>query len=397
MPPPEDATMIVRSYTGRTMGEALEKVRSDLGERALIVETRSIRDPGLLSRRTGFEVVAASERPQPERAATTSPGETADQTGDWRTQLLGDLRSGQRAARPTPPAAPEPADNGRLGDELSAIRRHLARLAAGTPTPIAHLGEQLARRLEDVGTPIELIAELDEALARAGDRLTGDQHGEFLARFLARGLSATGGIDWDSCRQLLMVGPTGVGKTTSIAKLAGDLVLRRKRRVALVTIDTYRVGATDQLQAYADLLDAPFAVARTPARLKEILADFADHDNVLIDTAGRNPRDEAKLQELRGFCRCISGLEVMLALPATCGRAEFAGIVERFSMLPLQHAVVTKLDENVAPGRLFGCLRRHRLPLDYVTTGQEVPTDFAPADPLSLARMTLGQVVPCNG
>ncbi|MFW5699080.1 MAG: flagellar biosynthesis protein FlhF [Planctomycetota bacterium] len=388
--------MIVRSYTGRTMGEALEKVRSDLGERALIVETRSIRDPGLLSRRTGFEVVAASERARAE-GPTTATRQTAAETGDWRAQLLGDLRTGRQAARPTAPAAPETADNGRLGDELGAIRRQLARLAAGTPTPTAHLGDALARRLEDVDTPIELIAELDEALARAGDRLTADQHGEFLARFLARDLSATGGIDWDSCRQLLMVGPTGVGKTTSIAKLAGDLVLRRKRRVALVTIDTYRVGATDQLQAYADLLDAPFAVARTPARLKEILADFADYDNVLIDTAGRNPRDEAKLQELRGFCRCVSGLEVMLAVPATCGRAEFAGIVERFSMLPLQHAVVTKLDENVAPGRLFGCLRRHRLPLDYVTTGQEVPTDFTPADPLSLARMTLGQVFPCSG
>ena len=370
--------MIVRSYTGRTMGEALEKVRTDLGDNALIIETRSLRTPGLLGSRSGYEVVASSA-PDDVPAPAPKPAAAPE---DWRQELIGELRRpGQAADLKTA------QDDRHLGDELAAIRRQLARLSLGQHTPTAWLGEDMTACLEAGDLPPELIAECDQALQRAGDRLKPAQREEFLARFLAHNTPVAGAIDWNHCRQLMVVGPTGVGKTTSIAKLAGDLVLRQRRRVALVTIDTYRVGASDQLQAYAELLDAPFAVAHTPAKLKEILASLSDCDNVFIDTAGRNPRDEARLQELRGYCRQVPGLQVMLAAPATCGRSEFAGIVERFSTLPIEHAILTKLDENLAPGRLLGCLRRHHLPVNYVTTGQEVPHDFHAVNALELARM----------
>jgi flagellar biosynthesis protein FlhF len=193
----------------------------------------------------------------------------------------------------------------------------------------------------------------------------------------------------------MLVGPTGVGKTTTIAKLAGDLVLKRKLRVALVTIDTYRVGAQDQLKAYADLLDVPCEVAATPAQFALALKRFADRDVVLIDTAGRSHADAARVHELKGFCRTASeaGLPaaVMLALAANGGRAEFAAVVERFSVLPIEHAVVTKLDECAAPGRLYGCLRRHRLPVAYFTTGQEVPDDIQPATSNAITARIVAQ------
>jgi flagellar biosynthesis protein FlhF len=177
-----------------------------------------------------------------------------------------------------------------------------------------------------------------------------------------------------------------VGKTTTIAKLAGELVLTRHRTVALLTVDTYRVGAQDQLKAYADLLDIPFAVASTPAQLAQELKRFEGIDHVLIDTAGRSPGDTARVHELKGFCRAAPGIQVCLGLGANAGRAEFAAVVERFSLLPVEHAVVTKLDECAAPGRLYGCLRRHRLPVRWFTTGQEVPADIRPAEASILAR-----------
>ena len=160
--------------------------------------------------------------------------------------------------------------------------------------------------------------------------------------------------------------------------------------MALVTIDTYRIGAAEQLHTYADLLDIPCEVARSPAELGRTLERFADYDNVLIDTAGRSPADTARLHELRGFARATTGLQLMLAVSATCGRAEFASAVERFSILPIEHVVATKVDENRAPGRLYGCLRRHQLPLRYCTTGQEVPDDIRPADAKELAASVLG-------
>ena len=242
---------------------------------------------------------------------------------------------------------------------------------------------------EEGELPAEIMGELDEACGRAGERLGESQRTAFARLVLARGLPMVGPLDWTTCRRLMLVGATGVGKTTTIAKLAGELVLKRQRRVALVTIDTYRVGAQDQLKAFADLLDVPLAVATTPGQLAQVLERFADMDHVLIDTAGRSPADTARVHELKGFCRAAPGISVMLAAAATSGRAEFAAVVERFSILPLEHTVVTKLDECVAPGRLYGCLRRHRLPVRFITNGQEVPADIAPASAADLAARVL--------
>ena len=372
--------MIIRSYTGRTVPEALEKVKNDLGENALIIETRTLREPGLLGRRSGYEVVAASDHAQPTaRSATTS-------SGTWKPHEPASVAPNQ-AASLTPAAGPI---GGALEDELAAIRRQLARLATGQATPTGHLGEELASQLDGSEMPGEIVAELDEALGRAGARLEPGRHREFLNLLMARNLPCAGAIDWDACQQVMLVGPTGVGKTTTLAKLAGELVLKRKRRVAMVTIDTYRVGAQDQLRAYADLLDVPLEVATTPAQFGAMLRRFSTYDNVLIDTAGRSPGDAARINELKSFCRAAPGMAVMLAVAATSGRAEFAAVVERFSLLPIAHTVITKLDECAAPGRLYGCLRRHRLSINYLTTGQEVPDDIVTADPALIA----GRVFP---
>jgi flagellar biosynthesis protein FlhF len=360
--------MIVRSYSGRTMNEALAKVRNDLGDQALIIETRTVREPGLLGKSVGIEVVAARD--------------DADKSvGSWQTPELTTQAAGLAKERADIAAqvAPTTHTTGGIEEELAAIKRQLARLAQGQGTPTGALGEELARHLEDGELPPEHIAELDAACAKAGSRLDPSRRNDFAALLLAKGLPHVATLDWGACRRLMLVGATGVGKTTTIAKLAGDLVLRQRRKVALITIDTYRIGAQDQLKAYADLLDIPVEVAATPAQLGRLLERFAAFDHVLIDTAGRSPSDAARVHELKGFCRAAPGIAVMLAAAATSGRAEFAAVVERFSILPLEHVVVTKLDECVAPGRLYGCLRRHRLPVRFVTTGQEVPADIRPA------------------
>ena len=277
-----------------------------------------------------------------------------------------------------------------LEDELISIRRQLARLAAGQGTPCGHLGEEIATQLDECELPGELVAELDEAMGRAGKRLDVAKHREFLGLLMARNLPCAGAVDWTTTQKLMMVGPTGVGKTTTLAKIASELVMKKGRRVALITIDTYRVGAQDQLKAYADLLDVPLEIAATPAQFGALIRRYEGYDNVLIDTAGRSPSDATRIHELKGFCRAVPGVGVMLAVAATSGRAEFAAVVERFSILPVAHAVITKLDECAAMGRLYGCLRRHRLPLNYLTIGQEVPDDIIPADPAMIA----GRVIP---
>ena len=383
--------MIVKSYSGRTMAEALGKVKNDLGDQALIIETRTVREPGLLGRKAGYEVVAAREdataAPAPAPRLAPEP-----QVRSWEAQDLAprhQATSGQAAALAQRVAAPvrdeAPTPPG-LEEELASIRRQLTRLAASQGTGVGHLGEDLARAFEDGEMPADIIAELDAACGKAGARLDEAKKPEFCGLLLERGLPNVTPLDLATCKRLMLVGATGVGKTTTIAKLAGDLVLNHKKKVALITIDTYRVGATDQLRAYADLLSIPLEVATTPAHLGRLLEQFSGYDHVLIDTAGRSPADATRVHELKGFCRAAPGISVMLAAAATNGRAEFAAVVERFSILPLEHVVITKLDECVAPGRLYGCLRRHRLPVGLVTTGQEVPDDIAPATAATFAR-----------
>jgi len=384
--------MIVRSYTGRTVAEALAKVKNDLGDAALIIETRPVKTPGLFGTKAGYEVVAARDdaatsaarratavgtrsEAVTRSAAAVLARDHAERRASVEQEAERDQASGLRERQVV-------AERERLDRELGLIRAQLARLATGSRAPVARLGAW-AEALTAAELPEDLLAELDGALAAAGDRLDPTLTRDFLARWLARGLPVAP-LAWDDVHCLMVVGPTGVGKTTTIAKLAGDLVLNRKRKVAIATIDTYRVGATDQLRAYAVLLDVPLEIAQTPAQLGAIIQGFADYDHVLVDTAGRSPADTARVHELKGFCRAVptSGagrVAVMLAIAATCGRAEFAAVVERFSILPLEHVAVTKLDECAAPGRLYGCLRRHQLAPAWFTTGQEVPSDIAVA------------------
>ena len=385
--------MIVRSYTGRTVVEALAKVKNDLGDAALIIETRPVKTPGLFGTKAGYEVVAARDDAATSAARRASDSATItarsaavarsaeavlardhDQRRE-RQEVERDQASGLRERQAV-------AERERLDHELGLIRAQLTRLATGSRAPVARLGAW-AESLAAAELPEDLLAELDGALAAAGDRLDPGLTRDFLVRWLVRGLPVAP-LAWDDVRCLMVVGPTGVGKTTTIAKLAGDLVLNRKRTVAIATIDTYRVGATDQLRAYADLLDVPLEIAQTPAQLGAIIQGFAGYDHVLVDTAGRSPADTARVHELKGFCRAVpttgaGRVAVMLAVAATCGRAEFAAVVERFSILPLEHVAVTKLDECAAPGRLYGCLRRHQLAPAWFTTGQEVPSDIAVA------------------
>ena len=386
--------MIVRSYSGRTMAEALAKVRGDLGDNALIIETRTVREAGLLGRAAGIEVVAARDDAAIDQVAAPTRTERHATVQAWRTPELSPLETqASGLARAQIATAPAPAvravETPAIEDELAAIRRQLARLAANQGTPVGHLGEDFAQHLEDVELPAEHIAELDAACGKAGTRLDPAKRADFAALLLAKGLPHVAPLEWPACRRLMVVGATGVGKTTTLAKLAGDLVLNQHKRVALITIDTYRVGAHDQLKAYADLLDVPLEVATTPVQLGRLLERYASFDHVLIDTAGRSPADTPRVHELKGFCRAAPGISVMLAAAATAGRAEMAAVVERFSILPLEHVVITKLDECVALGRLYGSLRRHRLAVRFVTTGQEVPHDIRPASAEFFARQVV--------
>ncbi len=186
-----------------------------------------------------------------------------------------------------------------------------------------------------------------------------------------------------------LIGPTGVGKTTTIAKLAANLKLRENRTVGLITIDTFRIAAVDQLKKYADILDIPLRVVSSPDELREAVEAMGDREFILIDTAGRSPSDTLKLQELRNFITVAGPDEVHLVLSSTASQECIESAITRFGQVRVDKILFTKLDEAVHVGVVLNVARKVNKALSYVTTGQDVPDDIEVGKGRRLAQLIL--------
>lgn len=187
-----------------------------------------------------------------------------------------------------------------------------------------------------------------------------------------------------------LIGPTGVGKTTTIAKIAANLKLRDKKRVGLITIDTYRIAAIDQLRRYAEIIGSPLRVVATPDDIADAIAAMQDFDYILIDTAGRSPNDAIKLGELRSFIERAKPDEVHLVLASTCGERSMELAIERFGDVRIDRIIFTKVDEASELGVVLNVARKLNKSLSYITTGQDVPDDIELSQGRALARRIIG-------
>src|SRR5262249_10769931 len=191
-------------------------------------------------------------------------------------------------------------------------------------------------------------------------------------------------------RVVALVGPTGVGKTTTVAKLAANFKLVHGLRVGLVTVDTYRIAAVEQLKTYAEIIDLPLAGANDPGEMRRSIDELGDVDMVFIDTAGRSPRDEVKIRELAEFMARARPDEVHLVLSAGGGERTLRAAVERFAQVRADRLILTKLDEAEGLGAILGVLAQANRPVSYLTTGQAVPDDIEVGDRDRLAGLILG-------
>ncbi len=283
-----------------------------------------------------------------------------------------------QCARRGPTVAPSAAGVVNVGGMAPALfDEYMLLLDAGIDAATA---DELAGVIRDELEPAELA---DASIVRTAVL-------RHLAARLPTRPSATPGMA-DGPLTLALVGPTGVGKTTTIAKLAATYKLRHGRRVGLITSDTYRIAAVDQLRTYANIIGLPLKVALTPQEMISARASLADCDVLLIDTAGRAPTDSARLEELRKFVDAARPDEVHLTLSAASAEPVLLRAAERFrgSVLQPTHVLFTKLDEAVTLGGLVNIAPKVGLPVGYVTTGQEVPDQIEIASSDRLARLVL--------
>lgn len=243
----------------------------------------------------------------------------------------------------------------------------------------------------------ELVqVDIDQQLARqllgSIDSESDSVHLE-ISQSLAARLSISGSLPLERGRRHIsaLVGPTGVGKTTTLAKLAANYRLHERARVGLITVDTYRVGAVEQLRTYADIIDLPMEVVATADEMSAACEKFSGFDLVLIDTAGRSPRDAEALEQLHSVVAAASPDETHLVLSATASGRVCSEALDRFATLAPTSVMLTKLDEVPTLGHMAAPLVSAKLPVSYLTDGQNVPEDIRTAELPSLVSLLLGR------
>ncbi len=196
----------------------------------------------------------------------------------------------------------------------------------------------------------------------------------------------------DEQRIIAVVGPTGVGKTTTIAKLATQKSLEEGRRVALITADTYRVAATDQITTFAHLLELPIQVVYTSREMEEALQKFTDYDYIYIDTTGRSQNDRENILQIQQILEAADPHEMHLVLSATTSTATLRSVANKFSLLPVTELLISKIDESEAAGSVLSLLQQYSWPVSYFTNGQNVPEDIMVGSAAGYCQLLFGEM-----
>ncbi|HTU24169.1 MAG TPA: AAA family ATPase [Pirellulales bacterium] len=383
--------MELKTYRARSIHEALALVRRDLGPDAAVLETREVRSPGgVLSWLRGdrlIEVTASAEVVVPSRLPPRRAPALKITPPRFATV------SGIDLAAPTATALAGETDVTGVPISISPLQPEGAQHTKAERTPPAPAW--LLDNLLDVETPAEFAHDLLDTAMRslaAGDSGDSKAARTHLLATIGHEIAVAGPIVSAARERRLvaLIGPTGVGKTTTIAKLAAHFRLREQRQVGLITVDTYRIAAVDQLRTYADIIDLPLEVASTAEELQQAIARLADLELILVDTAGLSPRDAAQIEELKALLAAAQPDEVHLVVSCASAAAGLETCIERFAEIGANRLILSKLDEGQGLGALLPVFRSCRLPLSYVTHGQAVPDDFDVADPVRMAQYILG-------
>jgi flagellar biosynthesis protein FlhF len=358
--------MQIKRFEAKTMTAALKLVKDEFGPNAVILTARSLRSGrGIFSAGSvsGVEVTAAKDSDAVAYTAAGSyapipaPERLAPQTAPGRRGLFQSLNQSLR--------------------ELGARRRpamSAAAIPAASPAPeLAELYQHLLAQDFDRELATDLVDHLK--------RLPGYDRLLIAAILQDMGLRLDDGAPRP--RALVLVGPAGVGKTSTAIKLAADLRLRQHRTPALLTLDDVRIGAVEQLRIYADILGVPLAVATTPEETRRALTDLGDADTLIVDTPGISPSEADRRNALLPILDMLPSREVHLVLSAAGREKDLLRVVDAWKGVAIQRLAFTRLDEAGTWGTVLNLMVRTQLPVAWVSTGPRVPEDLV-AEPLDL-------------
>ena len=370
--------MKMKKFTAETMPEVMKKVRAELGEDAVIISQRVVKKKkllGLMSTKI-FEVTAGIDR-----IVQAPPVKSATEA---KTSLPTAIIKAT--------AVPKPQASSITDEHTETLRSELADVKA--------MLHDLTRQQQQQQYPKELTAfltmlkkqELDEELITViGDELFGQIEKKMLSKARTALEQATtkilrarlqhlpiGGFS-DAKKFIHLLGPTGVGKTTTIAKIAARTALEKKKKVGFMTTDTYRIAAIEQLKTYAGLLQAPVEVVYSITDYEQAMQNLQRQDVVFVDTAGRNYKEQRHVEEITKLLNFNDEMETYIVLSSTAKEQDLCDVVDQFIHVPFEKFLFTKLDETNSIGTMINLMVKYNKGLSYYTSGQEVPEDIEEA------------------
>ena len=423
--------MIIKKFQGKTEAEAVENAKKELGENVVVMNVRSVKKKGVLSifRPQLTEVTVAKEE-EPERALPVKkepliPQPLVDavtrETTDLSAirDLLPPVQENSGLARLAKASDVRPAERPEVREEewkdASAIEEKLNSLHDLLEQQLQKPEEGKSEQAEE-----EKESEIERFMKLLYNTMLDNEVNEKYANqiideiekinkqnlpfdytlaniyqkmILKFGKPVEISPSQKGPRGVFFVGPTGVGKTTTIAKLASRLSMGQKKKVVLLTADTYRIAAAEQLRTYANIMELPFRVIYSTEEIRQALNDFKDYDYIMVDTAGHSHKNAEQKENINQFIHSVDDLaekEVFLVLSAATKYRDLVNIVDTYIPMTEFALIFTKLDETTCLGNLLNIKLRTDAPLSYVTYGQNVPDDIENFNPQKTVKQLLG-------
>lgn len=365
--------MKIKRYIGKNTQEAMMKLKKEMGSDAVILHTRKIKQPGFvgLFKKSLVEVVAAKE----EKFVDTTPFYNRDneiftiESNNINNQNNKDII--------------ERTDDYDLNKNLeilqSTINKLIENLNKNDDSILTKKINFYKKILTSNGVDDFVATKIIERINKQVDIIT--KENEVIIRIIKHNIKEYLGVPQpieigNSQKVVFFVGPTGVGKTTTLAKIAAQFTLSGDYNIGLITADTYRIAAVEQLKIYSEIMKLPLEIVYSPEEIHNAIANFRDKDIILIDTAGRSHKNKYQIEELKTLLNIVSNSEIYLVLSATTDIKNIKSILEQYDFIENYKIIFTKVDECQDLGVILSTKFYTDKPLSYITTGQNVPEDI---------------------
>jgi len=371
--------MNVKRYQVESMQEAMDLARRELGSDAVMISQSKVRKKGLknLFRKSVLEVTFTYDPTQTPSAKKLDMNYMPNNIESIKKEY-GNIKS---------TVSSEHFEQ--LDKRMNSFEDKLTEFLDKFDYVKRNITYDYPEEIQDLLTKLidaQVMDELAHSLAQEADQMQRQQPGvdakEIVEHLLLEQFGRPEPILHKKFTQkvILVLGPTGVGKTTTIVKLAADFAVKQKKNVGIINTDTYRVGAKEQLQTYADILGAPLQVVYNLNELDDAMEAMSDRDIIFVDTAGKRPGDEQHKEDLLEIIRILKPEDTLLCLSATTSFASIMEMVDIYGFVDDYRLLITKLDETKHRGSVLNISWYTKKPLAYVTTGQDVPNDIEVAD-----------------